>query len=74
MPLTSKEFSILLMLMEHCGRVLSREQLEESVYSWGEEIESNALTVHIHHLRRKLGAELIETVRGLGYRVSRVMA
>ena len=66
-PLTSKEFSILLMLMEHCGRILSREQLEVSVYSWGEEIESNAVQVHIHHLRKKLGRTLIRTVHALGY-------
>lgn len=70
-PLTSKEFSILLMLLEHCGRVLSREQLEESVYSWGEEVESNAVQVHIHHLRKKLGRSLIRTVHAVGYSIDK---
>lgn len=70
-PLTSKEFSILLMLLQHCGRVLSREQLEESVYSWGEEIESNAVQVHIHHLRKKLGRTLIRTVHAVGYSIDK---
>lgn len=70
-PLTSKEFSILLMLIQHCGRVLSREQLEESVYSWGEEIESNAVQVHIHHLRKKLGKALIRTVHAVGYSIDK---
>lgn len=70
-PLTSKEFSILRMLIEHCGQVLSREQLEESVYSWGEEIESNAVQVHIHHLRKKLGRTLIRTVHAVGYSIDK---
>ncbi|GAA4019387.1 response regulator [Actimicrobium antarcticum] len=69
--LTAREFSLLLMLMEHCGRVLSREQLEESIYSWGEEIESNAVQVHIHHLRKKLGRSLIRTVHAVGYRIDK---
>jgi len=68
-PLTGKEFSILLMLVEQRGRVLSRAQLEEGVYSWGEEIDSNALQVHIHHLRRKLGKSLIRTVHAIGYSI-----
>jgi two-component system OmpR family response regulator/two-component system response regulator QseB len=53
------------------GRVLSREQLEQQLYSWGYEVESNAIEVHIHHLRRKLGADLIQTVRGVGYTLLR---
>lgn len=65
--LTIKEFRILLMLVEQAGRVLSREQVEENLYSWGEEVESNAIQVHIHHLRRKLGRELIRTVHAVGY-------
>ncbi|HEX9171828.1 MAG TPA: response regulator [Telluria sp.] len=69
--LTAKEFSILLMLIQQCGRVLSREQLEESVYSWGEEIESNAVQVHIHHLRKKLGKALIRTVHAVGYSIDK---
>ena len=53
--------------MLKAGRVLSREQLEQNLYSWGQEVESNAIEVHVHHLRRKLGSALIRTVRGVGY-------
>ena len=66
-PLSTREFDLLHMLMLNAGRVLSREQLEQQLYSWGQEIESNAIEVHIHHLRRKLGSGLIQTVRGVGY-------
>ncbi|MFT5533883.1 MAG: two-component system response regulator QseB [Burkholderiaceae bacterium] len=69
--LTSKEFGILLLLVEHVGQVLAREQLEETLYGWGEEIESNAIQVHIHHLRKKLGKALIRTVHAVGYTVDR---
>lgn len=65
--LSTREFDLLQALMLHAGRVLSREQLEQHLYSWGQEVESNAVEVHIHHLRRKLGNELIQTVRGVGY-------
>jgi DNA-binding response OmpR family regulator len=65
--LTSKEFGILLMLIENAGRVLSREQLEQHLYGWGEELESNAVQVHIHHLRKKLHRDLIRTVHAVGY-------
>ena len=67
--LSSREFDLLHVLMIKAGRVLSREQLEQHLYSWGREVESNAVQVHIHHLRRKLGADLIQTVRGVGYRI-----
>jgi two-component system OmpR family response regulator/two-component system response regulator QseB len=50
---------------------LSREQLEQHLYSWGQEVESNAVEVHVHHLRRKLGSPLIQTVRGVGYMLVR---
>jgi two-component system OmpR family response regulator/two-component system response regulator QseB len=53
------------------GRVRTREQLPQRLYAWGEEIESNAIDVHIHHLRRKLAPELIRTVRGVGYLMPR---
>jgi two-component system OmpR family response regulator/two-component system response regulator QseB len=50
---------------------MSREQLEQQLYSWGHEVESNAIEVHIHHLRKKLAPELIQTVRGIGYTLMR---
>jgi two-component system response regulator QseB len=65
--LTSKEFGILVLLIENAGRVLSREQLEQNLYGWGEELESNAVQVHIHHLRKKLHRDLIRTVHAVGY-------
>ena len=65
--LAAREFDLLQALMLNAGRVMSREQLEQHLYSWGQEVESNAVEVHVHHLRRKLGAPLIETVRGVGY-------
>jgi two-component system OmpR family response regulator/two-component system response regulator QseB len=69
--LSQREFDLLHVLMLNSGRVLSREQLEQHLYSWGREVESNAVEVHIHHLRRKLGASLILTVRGVGYTLAR---
>lgn len=66
-----REFDVLHALMLNAGRVLSREQIEQHVYSWGQEVESNTVEVHIHHLRRKLGSAFIQTVRGVGYRVAR---
>ena len=65
--LRAKEFNLLQEFMLNVGRVLSREQLEERLYPWGEEVESNAVEVHVHHLRKKLAPELIRTVRGVGY-------
>jgi DNA-binding response OmpR family regulator len=64
---SAKEFAILEMLMRHVGKVISRAQLESALYGWGEGVESNVVEVHIHHLRRKIGADLIRTVRGVGY-------
>ena len=69
--LSAREFDLLHALMLNAGRVLSREQLEQRIYSWGEEVESNAVEVHVHHLRRKLGGALIRTVRGVGYTLPR---
>ena len=68
--LSAKEFAVLETLMQRPGAVLSREQLEESVYGWGEEVSSNAIEVHLHHLRKKLGVGVIKNVRGVGYRVA----
>ncbi|MBK6851003.1 MAG: response regulator transcription factor [Burkholderiales bacterium] len=65
--LSAREFDLLHALMLNAGRVLSREQLEQHVYGWGQEVESNSIEVHVHHLRRKLGVGLIQTVRGVGY-------
>lgn len=69
--LSRREFTILQALMEQPGRLISRGQLEERLYGWQEEIESNAVEVHIHNLRAKLGRGMIETVRGEGYRMGR---
>jgi two-component system response regulator QseB len=67
--LSPREFALLELLLERPGTILSRSQIEERLYGWGEEVESNAVEVHIHGLRRKLGAQFILTVRGVGYRV-----
>ena len=66
-----REYMLLKSLMENSGQVLTREALETRLYSWGEEVASNALEVHIHHLRKKLPDKLIKTVRGIGYTVPR---
>lgn len=65
--LSAREFDLLHVLMLNAGRVLSREQIEAHLYSWGQEVESNAVEVHVHRLRSKLGSQLIRTVRGVGY-------
>jgi two-component system response regulator QseB len=67
--LSPREFALLQLLIERPGTILSRAQLEERLYGWGEEVESNAVEVHVHGLRKKLGADFILTVRGVGYRV-----
>jgi two-component system OmpR family response regulator/two-component system response regulator QseB len=72
--LSAREFDLLHTLMLNAGRVLSREQLEQHLYSWGREVESNAVEVHVHHLRRKLGNALIQTIRGVGYLLPREAA
>ena len=69
--LSTREFDLLQAFMLGADRVLSREQLEQQLYSWGQEVESNAIEVHIHNLRRKLGPALIYTVRGVGYMLQR---
>lgn len=62
-----REFSLLQKLLENAGQVLSREQLMQSIYGWAEDVDSNALEVHIHNLRKKLNANFIRTIRGIGY-------
>jgi len=70
--LSQREFAILQTLLENVGKVLSRKRLEDSLYGWDEMIESNTVEVHIHHLRKKLGKDLIKTVRGVGYLVPKL--
>jgi DNA-binding response OmpR family regulator len=69
--LSGREFALLQALLENRGRVMTRAQLEGSLYGWRDEPDSNALEVHVHHLRKKLGAELIKTLRGVGYLVAK---
>lgn len=66
-----REFSLLQKLLENAGRVISREQLNQTLYGWGENIDSNALEVHIHNLRKRFGNNLIRTIRGVGYMVEK---
>jgi DNA-binding response OmpR family regulator len=68
---TNREFSVLRMLMEGAGRVLTRTQLEAALCGWKDAVESNAVEVHIHNLRAKLGASILQTVRGVGYTILR---
>lgn len=70
LELARKEYMLLKSLMENAGRVMTRPSLENKLYSWGEEISSNAVEVHIHHLRKKFGNDFIKTIRGVGYRLS----
>lgn len=65
--LSAREFALLAALLERPGAALSKAQLEERLYAWGEEVESNAIEVHVHNLRKKLGADTIRTLRGVGY-------
>ncbi len=67
--LSAREFAVLHALLVNAGRVMTRGQLEQSIYGWNEEPDSNALEVHIHHLRKKFGADLIKTLRGVGYTI-----
>jgi DNA-binding response OmpR family regulator len=67
LSLSKKEFALLHALMLSSGRVLTKGQLEDQLYSWGHEVESNAIEVHIHNLRKKIGSNLIQTIRGVGY-------
>jgi two-component system response regulator QseB len=66
--LSAREFTLLHALAERPGEVLSRERIEDRLYGWGDEVDSNAVEVHIHNLRRKLGADAIRNVRGVGYK------
>lgn len=69
-PVSAREFALLQALLECPGAVLSRTQLEERLYGWGEEVASNSVEVHVHNLRKKLGEGVIRTVRGIGYSIT----
>jgi two-component system response regulator QseB len=71
LALSAREFALLEALVDRPGAVLSRAQLEEKLYGWGDEVESNTVEVYVHSLRKKLGADFIKTVRGVGYMVSK---
>ncbi|OIP13847.1 MAG: DNA-binding response regulator [Betaproteobacteria bacterium CG2_30_59_46] len=71
MTISCREFAVLRALMENAGRVLTRGQLEASLYGWSHDVDSNAIEVHIHNLRLKLGADCIKTLRGIGYTITR---
>lgn len=72
--LSRQEFTLLQTLLENTGRVLTRTQLEQTLYGWAGEVDSNALEVHIHHLRKKLGSTLIRTLRGVGYMIPKAQS
>ena len=67
LTLSTREFDLLQVLALNADRVMSRKQLEQHLYSWGSEVDSNAVEVHVHHLRKKLGTQAIRTIRGVGY-------
>ena len=69
--LSAREFAILRILMEYQGRVMSKSRLEQELYGWTSDVESNTVEVYIHHLRKKLGNELIRTIRGVGYMIDK---
>ncbi len=69
--LARREYMLLIKLLENTGRVLTREQLEQALYGWMDDVESNALEVHIHHLRKKIPFDFIRTVRGIGYTINK---
>lgn len=69
--ISRREFALLQKLLENAGRVISREQLNQTLYGWGENIDSNALEVHIHNLRKRFGNKLIRTIRGVGYTIEK---
>lgn len=71
LTLSRREFALLHKLLSNPGRVISREHLTTTLYGWGDEVDSNALEVHIHNLRKKFGSELIRTIRGVGYMVEK---
>ena len=71
LTLSRREYMLLRSLMENAGRIQSKQQLETKLYEWGEEVVSNTIEVHIHHLRKKLPEGFIRTIRGVGYTISK---
>lgn len=71
-PVSRREFALFQKLLENAGRVISREQLNQTLYGWGENIDSNALEVHIHNLRKRFGTKIIRTIRGVGYMAEKI--
>ena len=69
--ISRREYAVLFNLLENTGRVMSREMLEQTMYGWGEEVGSNAVEVYVHHLRKKLGNDVIRTIRGIGYMIEK---
>lgn len=72
MNISRREYALLQKLLENVGRVISREQLTQTLYGWGDEVDSNALEVHIHNLRKKFGSNFIRTIRGVGYMIEKL--
>lgn len=70
--LARSEYMLLKVLMQNAGRVQTRDSLESTLHSWGDEVSSNSLEVHIHHLRKKIGSDFIKTIRGVGYTVNKI--
>jgi len=69
--LPPREFMLLELLLENTGKAMSKERLEQSLYGWSKDIDSNTVEVHIHHLRKKLGSNIIRTIRGIGYMIDK---
>jgi len=67
--LARREYTVLKSLVENCGKIQTRAQLESRLYAWGEEVSSNAIEVHVHYLRKKFGSDIIKTIRGVGYTI-----
>ena len=72
LELSRREFVLLHLLLDNVGRVMTRELIAQNLYGWGDDIDSNALEVHIHNLRKKLGEGIISTIRGVGYMIKRL--
>lgn len=72
--LTAREYAILLCLLQRLNQIVSKRQLHDAVYAWADDVESNTMEVYIHHLRKKLGGDVIQTIRGMGYSINGTLA